>query len=191
MRKTLTSSTTLLLAALALPAMGVSAFAQSSPTSGAATTMPMAAAPPSDSMTAKPHAGRHHSRQWSPEDRAKRVEARIAKLHEELGITTAQEPQWKVFAQVMRDNAGKMGNGFETRGARLSTMSAADNMQSYADMAVQHAQDIQRLAMAFQSVYNSLSTSQKSDADMLFRARHERHQRHGQHMKGTTAPSKP
>jgi hypothetical protein len=126
----------------------------------------------------------HH---WSPEQRAQRVEAHIAKLHDELGITAAQEPQWKAFAQVMRDNATRMAQDFETRGARLATMSAAANMQSYADMAVQHGQDIQRLAVAFQSVYDSLSPSQKQAADALFRARrHGGH--HGQHK---AAPAKP
>lgn len=148
MRKTLTASAALVLAALALPAVAAPAASPD-----------------------KPAAAMEHRQRWSPEQRAQRVEAHIAKLHQELAITAAQEPQWKVFAQVMRDNAARMAREFETRGERLATMSAAANMQSYADMAVQHAQDIQRLAVAFQSVYDMLSPSQKQAADTLFRAR--------------------
>jgi hypothetical protein len=133
-------------------------------------------------MTAKPtakHARQQNGQQWSPEERAKRVDAHIATLHKELGITATQEPQWKSFAQVMRDNADKMAKGFDTRGAQLNTMSAEANMQSYADMAVQHGQDIQRLAVAFQSVYESLSPSQKATADTLFRPQQTRSQHRG------------
>jgi hypothetical protein len=179
MRNPLTGPAALLLATLAVPAFGGPAFAQGTP----AQSTPTQSAP---TPSTRPTAGTHAHR-WSPEQRAQRVEAHITKLHDELGITAAQEPQWKTFAQVMRDNATRMTKGFETRGARLGTMSAAANMQSYADMAVQHAQDIQRLAVAFQSVYDSLSPSQKQAADTLFRARrHGGH--HGQHK---MAPAKP
>jgi hypothetical protein len=206
MRKTLTSSTAMLLAALALPAMGIPAFAQTAAPStvapsAAAPAMPMATPPASDTTTAKPparHAGqqknadRQKAERWSPEERAKRVEAHIAKLHEELGITAAQETQWKSFAQVMRDNADKMAKGFETRGSHLAKMSAAQNMQSYADMAVQHAQDVQRLAVAFQSVYDALSPSQKATADTLFRAQKQqaRHRNRPPHGPAAATPSK-
>lgn len=206
MRRTLTSSTALLLAALALPATGIPAFAQTAPSgaapsgaapSGAAPSAaaPMAKAPSADGMTAKPaarHAGQQKAKTWSPEERAKRVDAHIAKLHQELGITAAQEPQWKSFAQVMRDNADKMAKGFETRGAHLAKMSAAENMQSYADMAVQHAQDIQRLAVSFQSVYDSLSPAQKATADTLFHARQEQRRHRGaQHAPAAATPGTP
>lgn len=191
MHRTFIPSTALLLAALALPAMSVPVFAQNVPAqNGAVTAIPMATSPNSDAMAAKPSA-MHHDRNWSPEERAKRVDAHIVSLHQAMGITTAQEQQWTVFAQVMRDNATRMTAGFETRGAHLATMSAAANMQSYADMAMQHAQDIQRLAMAFQSVYDSLSPAQKSTADTLFRARSDSHRQKAKHRDGVMAPSKP
>ena len=172
MRKTLTSSTAILLAALALPAFGVSAFAQTAPApTPPAATAPATPAAPTASTPAKP--ATHHrssARTMTPEQRAARVEAHITKLHKELGITTEQQPKWDAFAQVMRDNATSMTKNFDARGARLASMSAADNMKSFADVAVEHGQEMQRLAVAFQSVYDSMSDSQKKTADALFRA---------------------
>jgi periplasmic protein CpxP/Spy len=40
--------------------------------------------------------------------RTDRVEARIKQLHDQLKITAAQEPQWNVVAQTMRDDAQAM-----------------------------------------------------------------------------------
>ncbi|OJY65113.1 MAG: hypothetical protein BGP12_03435 [Rhodospirillales bacterium 70-18] len=139
-----------MLSAVALPT-GASAQAPATP--------PPAAAP------IKPH----RDRMLTPEQRAQRVEQHIARLHTQLGITAAQQPQWDAFATVMRDNAANMTKTFDKRGASLATMNAAANMQSYADIAVAHAQDIQRLATSFQSLYDTMSDSQKHTADLLFR----------------------
>ena len=61
-------------------------------------------------------------------------------------------------------------------------MNAAENMQSYAQIAELHAQDTQKLAAAFQTLYGSMSDAQKKNADTVFRARSE--QRDVQHHKG-------
>jgi hypothetical protein len=54
----------------------------------------------------------------------------------------------------MRDNAARFHDTIEQRRAKLATMSAPDNMQSYADLITQRAQDLQALNMAFRTLYN-------------------------------------
>jgi periplasmic protein CpxP/Spy len=107
------------------------------------------------------------------------VEQRIASLHEQLGITSAQETQWNDFAQVMRDNASHMQQRLDQRSQGFGQMSAVQNLNSYAAIAEEHAQDMQRLASAFEPLYNSFSDEQKRTADQVFRYRPERHRAHG------------
>ena len=79
---------------------------------------------------------------------AERVEQHIAELHAELHITAAQQGQWEQFAQVMRENAKEMDQLLQQRAADFGSMNAVQNMQSYAQIAQQHAQDTQKLAAA-------------------------------------------
>ena len=109
-----------------------------------------------------------------------RVEQHITELRAQLRITPAQQSQWDQFAQVMRDNAKNMDQVLEQRAAGFATMNAAEDMQSYAQIAEQHAQDTQKLATAFQTLYGSLSDEQKKNADAVFRARGDR----AKHKKG-------
>jgi periplasmic protein CpxP/Spy len=160
------SRSVLLAATLALP---VGAWAQGTTptnpadTSGTSATHP--AAPTKD--TAKTG---HH---------ADRVEKRITNLHARLKITPAQEQQWSEFAEVMRNNARQMDQNYQQRSQRVQEMSAVDNMQSYAKIAEAHAQDVQKLVPAFETLYNSMSAEQKHAADQVFRSYAERaHQRH-------------
>jgi hypothetical protein len=98
-----------------------------------------------------------------------RVEQRITDLHEKLQITAAQEPAWKKFAQTMRDNARKMDQTFEQRVDQIQTMTALDNMKSYARVSRQHAEDVQALLPPFQALYSKMSPEQKQTADQVFR----------------------
>ena len=107
--------------------------------------------------------------------RRDRVEQHITQMHAQLHITPAQQAQWDQFAQVMRDNAKGMDQILEQRGASLASMTAPENMQSYAQIAQQHAQDMQKLSAAFQTLYSGLSDEQKKNADEVFRARGEQH----------------
>jgi protein CpxP len=97
------------------------------------------------------------------------VERRIADLHSKLHITNDQGQQWNQFAQTMRDNAKAMDSAYQQRAEKLNTMSAVDNMQSFAQIEQQRSQDMQKLVPAFQTLYASLSDQQKSTADQLFR----------------------
>jgi hypothetical protein len=110
-----------------------------------------------------------------PQAMEQKIDAHINMLHKQLGITQAEEPQWIQFAQVMHDNATAMHDAFETRGTRLADMNAADNMQSYADLARVHASNMQALATSFQKLYASLSDEQKQTADAVFRHEEAKH----------------
>jgi protein CpxP len=154
-----TSCAGALLAGLLLPAVALSAgaFAQTQKSVGdpSATSEPKAPARKSASTT-------------------DRVEQHITQLHAQLHITPAQQSQWDQFAQVMRENARDMNQTFQQRGASFTSMNAAENMQSYAQISQQHAQDTQKLATAFQALYGSMSEDQQKNADAVFRARGDR-----------------
>ena len=97
------------------------------------------------------------------------VEQRIKDLHTRLHITTAEQPQWDQFTQAMRDNAKATDALYEQRADKMATMTAVENMQSYAAIAQQHAEDMQKLLPAFQTLYASFSDAQKKQADEVFR----------------------
>jgi hypothetical protein len=100
---------------------------------------------------------------------AAKIELRITDLHARLLITSAQQPQWERFAQVMRDNARSMDEAFQQRVPVIPTMTAPANLQSYAHVAEDHAQDMQRLVPAFQALYDTMSDNQRRTADQVFR----------------------
>jgi hypothetical protein len=103
----------------------------------------------------------------APQDES--VDQRIHALQDQLGITAAQMPQWNAFAQAMRDNATSTDELFHPRASAVASMNALQNMQSYAHVVRAYAADIDRLATAFQALYNSLSDQQKQTLDALFR----------------------
>jgi protein CpxP len=109
-----------------------------------------------------------------PKDAGTRLDQHNKQLHDQLGITPAQQPQWDQFIAVTRSNAFAMHQAFTDRGAKLGTMSAVDNMQSYADLAKVHSDNMAKAATAFQTLYASLSPEQKLSADAIFRNRAEK-----------------
>ncbi len=100
---------------------------------------------------------------------ANALEQRITALRAKLQITTAQEPQWNQFVQVMRDNAKRMDDTFQHRAQGIGAMNAEDNMASYAQVAMSHAQGMQNLVPAFHALYASMTDLQKRAADQVFR----------------------
>ena len=78
-------------------------------------------------------------------------------------------PLWSAFAQAMRDNAAATDALFAQRAGDVSEMNALDNMHSYAQIARAYADNTERLATAFDSLYASLSDDQKQAADTMFR----------------------
>jgi len=106
-----------------------------------------------------------------------RVEKRISDLHSQLKITAAEESQWKQFADVMRDNAEKMNQSAAERAQKFQSLNAAENMKSYADMAVVHGENMQKLAAAFETLYSAMTPEQQKTADAVFRSRAARRHR--------------
>jgi hypothetical protein len=144
------------LAALLAPAVGLAQSAAPLPPTAAATSPAPAATPPAGSPA--PSAATQAA-----------VDQRIRALQSQLGITEAQMPLWSAFTQAMRDNAAATDALFMQRAGAVATMSAADNMHSYAQIARAYADNTERLATAFDSLYASLSDTQKQAADTLFR----------------------
>jgi ribosome-binding ATPase YchF (GTP1/OBG family) len=102
--------------------------------------------------------------------RQDRVEQRIADMHATLRITKAEEPQFDAFSQVMLDNAQGMDGLLTANSAKAATQTAPEMMQSYAQVARQHADDVQKLSAAFESLYAALTPDQKKSADDMFRS---------------------
>ena len=96
------------------------------------------------------------------------------------GDIAAEEQQWAQYAQVVRDNAARMEPLFAARRKDVANMTAVDNMRSYADLAQAHADNMAKLATAFQSLYDSFPDQQKKLADSVFR------QAYGGHRPGST-----
>ncbi|AOJ24893.1 MULTISPECIES: Spy/CpxP family protein refolding chaperone [Burkholderia] len=143
---------------LATLAVAASAFAQTpaqpqAPAQAPATTA--AASAPS----AEQRAARHEAR----------IEQRIKYLHDQLKITSAQEPQWKTFADTMRDNGATMGRLYSERMAKHD-VSALDDMKQYAELSQANADGAKKLADAFAPLYESFPAEQKALADTTFRS---------------------
>jgi periplasmic protein CpxP/Spy len=99
---------------------------------------------------------------------AAKIAMHLEKLHHELAITPAEEPEWAQFAKVMTANKVAMDQAIMARNAQAANMNAADNMDSFAHIAQLKASNLQRLAAAFQSLYNSFPARQKAIADKFF-----------------------
>jgi len=145
----------LALAALLAPSIGLAqSTAPLPPMASPAAAAPTAAAPASPAPSAATQAA---------------VDQRVRALQSQLGITEAQMPLWSAFVQAMRDNAAATDALFTQRAGAVATMNAPDNMHSYAEIARAYADNTERLATAFDSLYASLSDTQKQAADTLFR----------------------
>jgi hypothetical protein len=144
-----------ILAVLLAPATGLAqSAAPLPPTSAAAGSAPAAAPSSSPARSAATQAA---------------IDQRVRTLQSQLGITEAEMPLWSAFAQAMRDNAAATDALFTQRAGAVAAMNAPDNMHSYAQIARAYADNTERLATAFDSLYASLSETQKQAADTMFR----------------------
>jgi len=150
-------------ALLSIPAGALAQSQQTAATQGATTPPPAGAGSP---MASHPVPGRNAE---------ERVEQHIRQLHSQLRITPAEEPQWNEFASVMRENARDMDQAYLQRAQQFATMNAVQNMQSYEQLAQEHAQHVQKLVPAFEKLYGAMPDQQKRLADQVFRANAERH----------------
>lgn len=96
------------------------------------------------------------------------VERRITGLQKRLKITPEQQPQWDAFTAVMRQNAAHMDALQRDRADKITTMTASEDMRSYAEVARAHADDVQRLVPTFDALYAAMTPDQKATADRTF-----------------------
>jgi len=99
------------------------------------------------------------------------VEARIKKLHAELNITPAQENLWSPVTRVMRDNENAMEALHKARSEKAKTMTAVEDVKSYAEIAGAHAEGLKKFVPVFEALYHSMSDEQKENADTIFGSR--------------------
>jgi hypothetical protein len=95
------------------------------------------------------------------------VEAQISALEKKLKITPAQKPQFDAYAEIMRANAQSMDALFQQR-AQHRDRSAPGMVHWYAQLTTAHAEDLNKLVPAFDTLYASLSEQQKKVADKEF-----------------------
>lgn len=124
-------------------------------------TEPMLSAPTTEVIQDQSH-------DHPPRSMERNVENRISTLRDKLKITAAQDTEWQVVAQTMRDNESSIHQLIKSRHENAATMTAVDDLQSYADITQAHADGIKKLIVAFQALYNDLSDKQKSNADKVF-----------------------
>jgi periplasmic protein CpxP/Spy len=98
-----------------------------------------------------------------------RAEARITEMHAKLKITAAQEDQWGKVADVMRANGKQMDTLAQARFANAKSMTAVDDLKSYAEIADAHADGMKKFTPVFTTLYAGMSDAQKKEADTLFR----------------------
>ena len=118
------------LAALLVPSIGLAQSAPTAPLPPTATAMPPGSPPPAAAQPATPALS--GATQVA-------VDQRIRTLQSQLGITETQLPLWNAFAQAMRNNAASTDALFTQRANAVASMSAVDNMHSYAQIARAYA----------------------------------------------------
>ncbi len=118
---------------------------------------------------ALPALAQQSNAQNQPTPMARMAQQRLSQLYQQLRINPAEQGAWGQFAQVWMQNAEQLDRSFQQRFAQLGAMNAVQNMQSYAQIEMQQAQDMQRLIPAFQQLYATLSPDQQRTADEMFR----------------------
>jgi len=103
------------------------------------------------------------------------VDGLVAHLHHELKITPAQEALFQKLADVMRENAETMSTLAKRRVDAAQTMTAVDDLKSYAEISAAHAEGTKKMIAAFQPLYDSMSDDQKKTADEEFREHYATH----------------
>jgi len=131
------------------------AYAQASAPMAAPTAAPMAGAAPSHAVK-------------GGKTSTDRTEVRIAQLHADLKITSAEEAQWGEVAQAMRDEATQMDELITRRQAQQDLMSAVDDLNNYAELAQAHADGVKKMSTVFAPLYNTMTDDQKKIADEVF-----------------------
>jgi periplasmic protein CpxP/Spy len=97
------------------------------------------------------------------------VEKRVQELHTKLKITKSQETLWAAVAKEMHDTANTFTDAIGEREKSAQTMTAIDDLKSYAAIAEMHAKSMNKFIDAFSPLYDAMTPAQKKNADTVFR----------------------
>ena len=150
MKMTRSSTTTWLAGAGLIALLAGPALAQTTPAATSPAPAPAASASPSPAVEAH-------------------INDRVKSLHDQLHITAAEEQNWQGFASVMKNNMEASAATMASRQQNFDSMNAVQDLQSYADMTNQQAQQLGKLVGPFQTLYAQLTPDQKASADRIFR----------------------
>ena len=96
-------------------------------------------------------------------------ESRIARLHDRLMVTAAQESLWHEVASIMRINDRAVDALATARHEGAAKRTAVEDLRSYGEITAAHAVGIRAFAPAFAALYESMTETQKQNADAVFR----------------------
>ncbi|MGH8209922.1 MAG: Spy/CpxP family protein refolding chaperone [Steroidobacteraceae bacterium] len=114
----------------------------------------------------------------SKDEAAGGIDSLIKHLHGQLKITSAQENLWRNVTNVMRENAATMSKLAKARSDSSKTMTAVDDLKSYAEISEAHAEGTKNMIAPFQALYDDMSAEQKKAADEEFREHYRGHHPH-------------
>jgi hypothetical protein len=107
------------------------------------------------------------------EDRADKVEQRIANLHAQLNITPEQEPLWTGVAEAMRGNIADMEKLIGEKRKNMPEQTALDDLNAHQELAQAHLDGLKRLNAAFKVLYDAMPEAQRRNADKVFENLHK------------------
>jgi prephenate dehydrogenase len=81
-----------------------------------------------------------------------------------------QEPLWETVASAMRANGQRIDAISEERHDRAGTMTAIEDLRSFAAIAEAHAEGTRSFIPAFEALYRAMPAEQQVHADRVFRA---------------------
>ena len=108
------------------------------------------------------------------------VDALIAHLHNKFKILPAQESLFQKLADTMRADAVAMSALAKKRADGATTMTAVDDLKSYAEISEAHAEGAKKMIPVFDALYDTMTDAQKKAADDEFREHYaaHHHQKH-------------
>ena len=90
---------------------------------------------------------------------------RVRELHDRLGISPAQQPQWDALIGTLRDNAAAMRASPAVQAVRSGQLDAVQALRAAADVARQRADAMQRTIAPLEALYAVMSPEQRRMAD--------------------------
>lgn len=95
-------------------------------------------------------------------------------LHDKLDIAPQQESLWNNVARVMLENAKSMEILVKSRPNNDKDMTAVDDLKSYYEIAMAHAEGLKKFIPAFEALYASMSDDQQKNANILFQSQRQK-----------------